>query len=256
MNTCPKTLCEAFQRTVAVDPDGVALRTVGGTQTLTWRQYADRVRRVAAGLAANGVARADTVALMLANRPEFSIVDTAALHLGAIPFSMYNTNSVEQIAYLLENSGCNVIVCERQFAEKVRTAAESAQRIIIVDGRTPEQIFDGRLNERSHGESFLAFLAERDMERGLFILDEPEAALSFTSSLQLMAMLDGVVAAGSQVIMATHSPVLAAFPGATILEFGEDGVQQRDWEDLEMVGHWQRFLTDPHAYLRHLFAAE
>lgn len=130
------------------------------------------------------------------------------------------------------------------------------QLFAAVDGHTPEQVFRGRLNERSHGESFLAFLAERDMERGLFILDEPEAALSFTSSLQLMAMLDGVVAAGSQVIMATHSPVLAAFPGATILEFSEDGVQQRDWEELEMVGHWQRFLTDPRAYLRHLFAAE
>ncbi|MUM18024.1 AAA family ATPase [Mycobacterium sp. CBMA271] len=130
------------------------------------------------------------------------------------------------------------------------------QLFTAVDGRTPEQIFDGRLNERSHGESFLAFLAERDMERGLFILDEPEAALSFTSSLQLMAMLDAVVAAGSQVIMATHSPVLAAFPGATILEFGDDGVQPRDWDELDMVGHWQRFLADPQAYLRHLFAAE
>ncbi|MGL5443975.1 MAG: AAA family ATPase [[Mycobacterium] stephanolepidis] len=130
------------------------------------------------------------------------------------------------------------------------------QLFTTVDQRTPKQIFEGRLNERSHGESFLAFLAERDMERGLFILDEPEAALSFTSSLQLMAMLDAVVAAGSQVIMATHSPVLAAFPGATILEFGEDGVQQCDWNDLEMVGHWQRFLADPRAYLRHLFENE
>ncbi|WP_078311364.1 MULTISPECIES: AAA family ATPase [unclassified Mycobacterium] len=130
------------------------------------------------------------------------------------------------------------------------------QLFTAVDQRTPEQIFDGRLNERSHGESFLAYLAERDMERGLFILDEPEAALSFTSSLQLMAMLDGEISAGSQVIMATHSPVLAAFPGATILEFGEDGVQQRDWEDLAMVGHWRRFLADPRVYLRHLFETE
>lgn len=127
------------------------------------------------------------------------------------------------------------------------------QLFSAVDQHTPTQIFDGRLNERSHGESFLTFLAERDMERGLFILDEPEAALSFTSCLQLMAMLDNVVAAGSQVIMATHSPVLTAFPGAAILEFGEDGVQQKDWGNLEMVCHWQRFLADPQSYLRHLF---
>ncbi|MBA0047459.1 AAA family ATPase [Mycobacterium sp. NPDC050853] len=129
------------------------------------------------------------------------------------------------------------------------------QHFTTVDQRTPQQIFTGNLNERSHGESFLAFLAERDMERGLFILDEPEAALSFTSCLQLMAMLDAVVAAGSQVIMATHSPVLAAFPGATILEFSEDGVQRQDWQNLEMVIHWQRFLADPQSYLRHLFEA-
>lgn len=68
-----------------------------------------------------------------------------------------------------------------------------------------------------------------------------------------MAMLDNVVSMGSQVIMATHSPVLAAFPGATILEFGEDGIRRQDWEDLEMVRHWQRFLADPQSYLRHLF---
>lgn len=127
------------------------------------------------------------------------------------------------------------------------------QLFTAVDQHTPEQIFDGRLNERSHGESFLAFLAERDTERGLFILDEPEAALSFASCLQLMAMLDNVVDTGSQVIMATHSPVLTAFPGATILEFGENGVQRQNWEDLEMVRHWQRFLADPQSYLRHLF---
>lgn len=127
------------------------------------------------------------------------------------------------------------------------------QLFTAVDQRTPEQIFNGRLNERSHGESFLAFLAERDMERGLFILDEPEAALSFASCLQLMAMLANVVDAGSQVIMATHSPLLTAFPGATILEFSEDGVARQDWGDLQMVRHWQRFLADPPSYLRHLF---
>lgn len=133
MTAEPRSLCEVFQRTAAVDPDGIALRTAGGAQTLTWRQYADRVRAVAAGLAAYGVGRADTVALMLTNRPEFHVVDTAAIHLGAIPFSMYNTNSVEQIVYLLENSASRVVVCERQFADKVRAAAGPARRIVVVD---------------------------------------------------------------------------------------------------------------------------
>jgi long-chain acyl-CoA synthetase len=67
----PTTLCEAFQRTAAIDPDAVALRTPGDTQTLTWREYAAGVRRVAAGLAGLGIRRGDTVSLMMANRIEF-----------------------------------------------------------------------------------------------------------------------------------------------------------------------------------------
>jgi predicted ATPase len=134
--------------------------------------------------------------------------------------------------------------------------AESMHQLFTrVDSTTPHQTFGGALNERSHGESFLAFLASRDMERGLFILDEPEAALSFGSCLQLMALMDSLVADGSQFLLATHSPLLAAFPHATILEFGEHGRHVTAWEDLQMVGHWRRFLAGPDAYLRHLFAA-
>jgi predicted ATPase len=124
-----------------------------------------------------------------------------------------------------------------------------------VDRGTPHQVFGGALNARSHGESFLAFLSSRDTERGLFILDEPEAALSFSSCLQLMVLMDSLVADGSQFLLATHSPVLAAFPGATILELGEHGRHVTTWEDLPMVGHWRRFLATPDAYLRHLFAS-
>ena len=124
-----------------------------------------------------------------------------------------------------------------------------------VDRGTPHQVFDGALNARSHGESFLAFLRSRDTERGLFILDEPEAALSFQSCLQLMVLMDSLVVDGSQFLLATHSPVLAAFPGATILEFDDEGWSVRAWEDLDMVAHWRRFLDGPSAYLRHLFAS-
>jgi predicted ATPase len=119
----------------------------------------------------------------------------------------------------------------------------------------PHQVFGGALNARSHGESFLAFLSSRDTERGLFILDEPEAALSFSSCLQLMVLMDSLVADGSQVLLATHSPVLAAFPGATIIELGEHGRHVSAWDDLPMVAHWRRFLSAPDAYLRHLFAS-
>ena len=77
------TLPAAFQQTITVAPEQMALRTAGGTLEITWREYGDRVRRIAGGLAALGVGRGDAVGIMLVNRPEFNVCDTAALHLGA-----------------------------------------------------------------------------------------------------------------------------------------------------------------------------
>lgn len=131
----PTTLCAAFQRTAAADPDAVALRTppTDGSR-ITWRDYARRVGRIAAGLAALGVARGDTVALMLTNRPEFHLVDTAAIHLGATPFSIYNTNPPKQIEYQLTHAGTRVVVCEQQFLPQIRAAATPIEHIVCVDG--------------------------------------------------------------------------------------------------------------------------
>ncbi|HST67723.1 MAG TPA: AAA family ATPase, partial [Mycobacteriales bacterium] len=113
--------------------------------------------------------------------------------------------------------------------------------------------FDGTgLHTRSHGEGFLAFLESRRTERGLYFLDEPEAALSFRSCLALLVLLADAVAAGSQVVLATHSPLLAAAPGARVLELGEDGITAREWAELELVRDWREFLDAPQRWLRHL----
>src|SRR5439155_939888 len=82
----------------------LGLRTPDDSVSLTWAQYAARVRSIAAGLAARDVGDGDTVALLLANRPEFHLIDTASIHLGAVPFSVYQTNPAEQIAHQLANS--------------------------------------------------------------------------------------------------------------------------------------------------------
>src|SRR5262249_20133528 len=95
----PTTLCEAFQRVAAIDPGATAVRTWDGSVSLTWAQYAQRVRSIAAGLHRLGVRHGDTVGLMLLNRPEFYPCDVAVLHLGGTPFSIYNTSSPEQIAH-------------------------------------------------------------------------------------------------------------------------------------------------------------
>ncbi|MEV0251768.1 AMP-dependent synthetase/ligase [Nocardia sp. NPDC050712] len=133
----PATLCAAFQETVRVSPDAVALRTSGDAVTVTWRQYSDRVRAIAAGLAGLGVGRGDTVALMLTNRPEFHLCDTAILHTGATPFSMYNTNPAEMLAYLFENASNRVVICERQFLATVQAARRlggKVEHVVCVDG--------------------------------------------------------------------------------------------------------------------------
>ncbi len=113
---------------------------------------------------------------------------------------------------------------------------------------------DPVFHELSHGESFLAVIARRFDTPGFYCLDEPEAALSFTSTLSLVHSLLSLAAEGGQVLCATHSPVLAALPGARLLEVGEWGLRETTWEDLDLVWHWKRFLDSPEAYLRHLRA--
>ncbi|RKR74585.1 AAA family ATPase [Frondihabitans australicus] len=109
-----------------------------------------------------------------------------------------------------------------------------------------------RFTEASHGESFRAAFETYFAEKGLYVLDEPEAALSFTACLALLRVLRRLQGAGSQIVCATHSPLLTALPGARILELGAHGVRASEWGDLELVRHWQRFVGDPGAYLRYL----
>ncbi|WP_028471580.1 AAA family ATPase [Nocardioides alkalitolerans] len=107
-------------------------------------------------------------------------------------------------------------------------------------------------HEMSHGESFLAVLRSRFDSPGFYCLDEPEAALSFSATLGLMARLAELAEEGGQVVCATHSPVLASLPGATILEVGPWGLRETTWSELELVVHWKAFLDAPQRYLRHV----
>jgi long-chain acyl-CoA synthetase len=136
--TLPSTLTVAFQQTASRHPHSIALRTADGSVRITWRQYADRVQKLAHGLAALGVRPGDTVGLMLTNRPEFHLLDTATLHAGATPFSIYNTLAPEQIAHLFSNAGNRIVVCEKQFVDVVRVATaatgSSVEHLVCIDG--------------------------------------------------------------------------------------------------------------------------
>lgn len=110
-----------------------------------------------------------------------------------------------------------------------------------------------RLQARSHGESFLAVLGLRFTAVGVYLMDEPEAALSFSSCLGLVSLLDQMRREGSQVIVATHSPLLMSLPGATLLEVGSWGIRRvESYDKVELVRSWREFLEAPGRFLRHL----
>jgi predicted ATPase len=112
--------------------------------------------------------------------------------------------------------------------------------------------WDTDLDAQSHGEGFFTVFETMFTDPGLYLMDEPEAALSFSSCLRLVGIMHELASSGSQIICATHSPILAATPGAEIVELGEHGLRPTSWQDLDLTDHWRRFLNSPHAYLRHI----
>ena len=108
------------------------------------------------------------------------------------------------------------------------------------------------LHEQSHGESFLAVLINRFGANGLYLLDEPEAALSTQNCLTLLRRIHELVGDGSQLIIATHSPIVLAYPEAVILACGETGIEPIDYEQADPVVLTKRFLADRERFLRAL----
>ena len=125
------TLCRAFQRTAAKEPDSIALR---GDETVTWGEYARRVKAIATGLHALGVRAGDVVAILIGNRPAFNLADTAALHLGATPFSIYATEPVERMRALMEVSGARVLITDDERGPAVSESAVSVSELEQMDG--------------------------------------------------------------------------------------------------------------------------
>jgi predicted ATPase len=128
----------------------------------------------------------------------------------------------------------------------VATAVES----LGVEGSYGER----SLHEQSHGESFLALANNRFRDGDLYLLDEPEAALSLQGELALLRRMHDLVLGGAQFIVATHSPILLAFPEATILELSSQGIAPVSYDDAECVQLTKSFLESPGRFLRHLLS--
>jgi predicted ATPase len=134
---------------------------------------------------------------------------------------------------------------EGSYGQRLAMGAARAQRLELEGryGRDPDA--------RSHGEVFLGLLASRLVPKGLYLLDEPEAPLSPRGVLQLIALIKDRVASGCQFIIATHSPMLLAFPDATIYVFADGAITATPYADVEHVQLTKSFLDNPQRFLRH-----
>ncbi len=140
-------------------------------------------------------------------------------------------------------------------AESLYNVATNIDELDSIPALAPP-VIDGyggvSLHNQSHGESFLNIVKKRFFGKGLYILDEPEAALSPMRLLTLLAEINDLAKKDSQFIIATHSPILMAFPNAQILEFSENGIKQVDYKDTEHYQVTKNFLNNPEKMLRYL----
>lgn len=112
------------------------------------------------------------------------------------------------------------------------------------------------LDSQSHGESYLSLFQRRFVPNGLYLIDEPEAPLSPTRQLTFISLLHLAVQQGAQFIIATHSPILMAYPDAAILNFDSSGIHPTTYDEVEHVTVTRSFLENPQAYLRHLISED
>jgi predicted ATPase len=158
------------------------------------------------------------------------------------------TRSMTTIRRELEQNLADV---ERTYRGK-STAAVYARLPYEGELAALQQQYGAGLDTRSHGESFLALFQSRFVPDGLYLLDEPEAPLSPLRQLAFIAALKEMVNQQAQFIIATHSPLLLAFPGATILSFDGPKLRSVPYAELENVQLVKDFLNNPEAYLKHL----
>jgi long-subunit acyl-CoA synthetase (AMP-forming) len=232
-----RTLVKSFRDAVQSKPTGVALRWRDGDDwpTLTWGQYAARATAVAAGLRRLGVGRGDRVSLLIKNRPEMQIIDTACLLLGATPTSIYYTNSGEQILFQLDRAASKVLVCDAGGLDRAlaaRAEARSLSHLLCVD-------------EAPAGSDVLRLEDVEGDER----VDLDEAAATVTpDDIATIIFTSGTTGPPKGVLL-SHRNVEAAVQGQLLL-FGEGWSDKRVINYLPMahvadrvMGHWMAIIS-------------
>ena len=158
-----------------------------------------------------------------------------------------------KVARTRSDHEAELVRVDEEFAEASDLARTLARGTHLASLGALTSAYGSDPDARSHGEAFLNLFAKRLSPRGLFLLDEPEAALSPQSQLGFMSMLKAAVDDGSQFVIATHSPILMAIPGADLLSFDEVPIVHAAFDDLEPVNLVRDFLNAPERYLNHIW---
>ena len=158
----------------------------------------------------------------------------------------------KRMATLRSELEAGLAAVDEEYADRPGLAHDLARTPYLRELAELERRYGDGLDAQSHGESFLRFFQARLVPGGIYFLDEPEAPLSPARQLAFLSLLKELAEADCQAVIATHSPILLAFPGATIWSFDGDGIAPVAYQDLEHVRLTRDFLANPEAFTRHL----
>jgi predicted ATPase len=146
----------------------------------------------------------------------------------------------------------DLVDIEDDYKDRSKTAKDLARMPFLREIGALQRSYGDGLDSNSHGEGFIKLFKERFVGEGLYLLDEPEAPLSPNRQLSMLALIKTMVDQHGQFIIATHSPILLAYPGAKILSFDGGKIHEESYDSLEQVITMKTFMNHPEAYLRHL----
>lgn len=209
----------------------------------------------AAGLIAVGSEDVDRDSTLLAIQPlvdAMKLVWTKRIHRGFFLRAEDFFGYVKRLRELRQSMEDDITSIDREFANRSDYARSLAKTPAISSLHAMNMRYGNDLDAQSHGESFLSLVKSRLVWGGLYLLDEPEAALSPLSQLGLILLVNEMVSKESQFIIATHSPILMAIPDAVILDFDLKPLTPVNYDELSHVKLFRSFLDDPQAFIRRL----
>ncbi len=203
--------------------DRVAIRTRDDAQTLTWSQWRERARDIAGGLHKLGLRRGQTLAIMLSNRPEFHVVDLAAVMLGATPFSIYQTFAPSQIEFVIADAGARIAVAQSEHLESVlavRREVPGLEHVILIDPPTEGTLPEGVVTLAQVEESGRADEHQQAVAQATALL-APEDVLTLIYTSGTTGPPKGV--------QISHRNLLATLAGIEQVVPGRDGLRMISW---------------------------